>query len=80
MLYLCYNAGLCLPQAPWKNEATAPPPTWPEQGVIQLQDYSTRYREGLDLVLKNVSLNIKSNEKLGICGRTGNFVFKYNKI
>ena len=58
-------------QAPWEIAATAPPPKWPEQGVIQLQDYSTRYREGLDLVLKNLSLDIKSTEKVGICGRTG---------
>jgi len=30
-----------------------------------------RYRPGLDLVLKNISCNIRPREKIGICGRTG---------
>ena len=29
------------------------------------------FREGLDLVLKGLDMSIKSNEKIGICGRTG---------
>ena len=33
--------------------------------------FNSRYREGLDLVLKGVSLRIKPREKIGICGRTG---------
>lgn len=60
-------------KAPWEIEETAPPSEWPDRGVIQIQDYSARYREGLDLVLKNVSLNINSTEKVGICGRTGEY-------
>ena len=44
---------------------------WPENGDIVIKDYQTRYREGLDLVLKGVSCNIKSGEKVGIVGRTG---------
>jgi ATP-binding cassette subfamily C (CFTR/MRP) protein 1 len=30
-----------------------------------------RYREGLDLVVKGISCNIKGGEKIGIVGRTG---------
>ena len=30
-----------------------------------------RYREGLDLVLKSLNLEIKPGEKIGVCGRTG---------
>lgn len=48
-----------------------PLPTWPSKGAIQFNDYSMRYREGLDLVLKNISLNIKAQEKIGVVGRTG---------
>ena len=32
---------------------------------------SARYREGLDLVLKNIDFTIKAGEKIGIVGRTG---------
>jgi len=30
-----------------------------------------RYREGLPLVLKNITLDIKPQEKIGVVGRTG---------
>ncbi|KAF9174916.1 hypothetical protein BGX21_008836 [Mortierella sp. AD011] len=46
--------------------------TWPpEHGKIVFSNYSTRYREGLDLVLKNVSFEVQAGERLGIVGRTG---------
>lgn len=44
---------------------------WPAQGAVKFDNYSTRYREGLDNVLKNISLNIKAHEKVGVVGRTG---------
>ncbi|KAG0026028.1 hypothetical protein BGZ82_009689, partial [Podila clonocystis] len=47
------------------------PPNWPDRGHIVFKNYSTRYREGLDLVIKNISLDIKPGEKVGIVGRTG---------
>ncbi|KAH3686130.1 hypothetical protein WICPIJ_002894 [Wickerhamomyces pijperi] len=48
-----------------------PPKEWPAQGSIEFKNYSTRYREGLDLVLKNINLKINPREKIGIVGRTG---------
>ena len=45
--------------------------SWPGQGAVDFHDYSTRYRAGLDLVLKNINLHIKSHEKIGVVGRTG---------
>lgn len=45
--------------------------SWPDQGAISFSDYSTRYAENLDPVLKNITLDIKGNEKIGIVGRTG---------
>ncbi|KAJ6130455.1 Metal resistance protein YCF1 [Penicillium capsulatum] len=44
---------------------------WPAQGAVSFENYSTRYREGLDLVLRDVSLDIKPREKIGVVGRTG---------
>ena len=45
--------------------------SWPAHGAIEFTNYSTRYRPGLDLVLKDISLNIKAREKIGVVGRTG---------
>ncbi|EGW30047.1 uncharacterized protein SPAPADRAFT_144773 [Spathaspora passalidarum NRRL Y-27907] len=48
-----------------------PPANWPVDGEIHFKDYSTKYRPELDLVLKNINLDIKPREKIGIVGRTG---------
>ncbi|KAI1317835.1 Multidrug resistance-associated protein 1 [Mortierella claussenii] len=43
----------------------------PKEGSITFENFSARYREGLDLVLKNISFEVKSGERVGIVGRTG---------
>ncbi|XP_068610353.1 ATP-binding cassette sub-family C member 3 [Brachionichthys hirsutus] len=58
-------------EAPWEIEDKKPPPEWPTEGNVEFHDYSVRYREGLDLVLKKLSLTVKGGEKIGIVGRTG---------
>ena len=45
--------------------------SWPAQRAVDINNYSARYRAGLDLVLKNINLHIKSHEKIGVVGRTG---------
>ncbi|WPK24340.1 hypothetical protein PUMCH_001610 [Australozyma saopauloensis] len=61
-----------LPQeAPYIISDTAPLPTWPEKGTIEFQDVEMAYRPGLPLVLNRFTANIRANEKIGICGRTG---------
>uniref|UniRef100_A0AAZ3SGN9 ATP-binding cassette, sub-family C (CFTR/MRP), member 3 n=1 Tax=Oncorhynchus tshawytscha TaxID=74940 RepID=A0AAZ3SGN9_ONCTS len=57
--------------APWEVEDKKPSPDWPSQGNVEFSDYSVRYREGLELVLKNLTLSVKGGEKIGIVGRTG---------
>ena len=57
-------------EAPWDTNHSINE-NWPEKGHIQFEHYQTRYREGLDLVLKDINLNIGAQEKIGICGRTG---------
>ncbi|KAJ2745284.1 hypothetical protein GGI20_002307 [Coemansia sp. BCRC 34301] len=59
------------PEAPDVIEDHRPARLWPEQGLVEFRNYSTRYREGLDLVLKDVSFSVKPREKVGIVGRTG---------
>jgi len=44
---------------------------WPSKGNVTFKNYSTRYREGLDLVIKNINVEFKAGEKVGIVGRTG---------
>ena len=56
---------LCYFQAPWNIPEKKPESSWPDKGVIEFKDYQTRYREGLDLVLKGINCNIKSGEKIG---------------
>ncbi|XP_062603569.1 multidrug resistance-associated protein 1-like, partial [Saccostrea cucullata] len=57
--------------AEWIKPKYRPSPTWPETGRVEFKSYSTRYREGLDLVLKGIDCIIKGGEKIGIVGRTG---------
>ncbi|KAM4068082.1 ABC transporter transmembrane domain-containing protein [Hirsutella rhossiliensis] len=58
-------------EAPEIIPGKRPPVAWPAKGEVAFKNYSTRYREGLDLVLKNINLDIKSHEKIGVVGRTG---------
>ncbi|KAF2231876.1 putative ABC transporter [Viridothelium virens] len=48
-----------------------PPTGWPEKGGVEFKEYSTRYREDFDLVLKGISFKIQPGEKVGVVGRTG---------
>ncbi|KAI9207232.1 P-loop containing nucleoside triphosphate hydrolase protein [Polychytrium aggregatum] len=58
-------------EAPYEIPEHQPPASWPRHGAIEFKNYSTRYRPGLDLVLKNLSFNVRPKEKIGIVGRTG---------
>ncbi|GAA5854514.1 hypothetical protein JCM9279_000825 [Rhodotorula babjevae] len=59
------------PEAPLEVPANKPSPDWPQQGVIRFEHVKARYREDLDLVLRDVNFEIKAGEKVGVCGRTG---------
>jgi ATP-binding cassette subfamily C (CFTR/MRP) protein 4 len=48
-----------------------PPESWPASGNISFHSVSLRYSSTDAPVLKNVSFNVKSKEKIGIIGRTG---------
>ena len=56
MLFCC--------QAEWFNDQTRPSRSWPDEGKVAFEDYSTRYREGLDLVLRGITVSINGGEKV----------------
>lgn len=58
-------------EAPEIISKKRPPISWPSQGAVSFENFSARYRPGLDLVLKNVTLSFKPHEKIGVVGRTG---------
>lgn len=58
-------------EAPWVLESNRAPEGWPTRGVVEFRNYSVRYRPGLELVLKNLTLHVQGGEKIGIVGRTG---------
>ena len=59
-------------EAAWVDESRPrPSPDWPQTGRVQFSNYQTRYRPGLDLVLRGIDADIAGGEKIGIVGRTG---------
>ncbi|KAI5292871.1 hypothetical protein KEM52_006008 [Ascosphaera acerosa] len=44
---------------------------WPQAGQISFDNVQMRYRAGLPLVLKGLTMDIKGGEKIGVVGRTG---------
>jgi ABC-type multidrug transport system fused ATPase/permease subunit len=47
------------------------PEAWPAAGAIRFDGVSLRYRPELPTVLKDLSLDIRPGERIGIVGRTG---------
>ena len=49
--------------------STLPPPDWPKHGHIEMNDVCYRHSSDGQLVLKGISLNIHSGEKVSIAYR-----------
>ncbi|XP_057721837.1 ABC transporter C family member 5-like [Arachis stenosperma] len=58
-------------EAPAIIEDFRPPPSWPENGTIEIIDLKVRYKENLPVVLHGVSCTFPGGKKIGIVGRTG---------
>lgn len=58
-------------EAAYVRSDTKPDPAWPKSGGISFENVSLAYRPELPTVLNNVLFDIRPNEKVGICGRTG---------
>ncbi len=63
------HGGNIAQEAPHEIKDTQPPPEWPEHGAIEFNEIAMRYRPGLPLVLKGLSLSIRGGEKIGVVGR-----------
>ena len=48
-----------------------PPPSWPDKGMITMEDVAFQYSSELPLVLKDLCFTIQPAEKVGVVGRTG---------
>ena len=56
---------ICLEQeSAWDVPDKKPPVNWPERGEIKFLKYQTRYRQGLDLVLKGITCSVLPGEKV----------------
>ena len=44
---------------------------WPQNGKIQFNDYSVKYRSDTEIILSDLNFSIESGNKVGIVGRTG---------
>jgi ATP-binding cassette subfamily C (CFTR/MRP) protein 1 len=53
------------------HEDVEPADDWPQDGTLQIKDFSASYSETSVPVLHSISLDIKAGEKIGICGRSG---------
>ena len=58
-------------EAPAHIPETAPDPSWPTHGDIQIEELTMRYRPELEPILKHLNLHINPGEKVGVVGRTG---------
>lgn len=54
-----------------EDERESVPENWPDRGGIVLKGVSASYSVAGVLILKDINMDIKPGEKIGVCGRTG---------
>ena len=55
----------------WNKDSDENLKSWPAKAKIEFKNVSFKYRKGLPLVLKNLTFEVKSKQKVGIVGKTG---------
>jgi len=58
-------------EAPYQKPEAAPSGRWPQHGGMLWQNVNMSYRPTLPTVLKDLNIEVKGGEKIGIVGRTG---------
>ncbi|XP_020088705.1 ABC transporter C family member 8-like isoform X3 [Ananas comosus] len=59
------------PEPPAIIPENRPPPSWPFEGRIDLQELMVKYRPNAPLVLKGITCTFLAGNKIGVVGRTG---------
>ncbi|CAH0553606.1 unnamed protein product [Brassicogethes aeneus] len=54
-----------------ENGSGQSPQDWPKHGAVQFKKVSLKYRNTHEAVLKDLNIEVKAGEKVGIVGRTG---------
>ncbi|KZT60648.1 P-loop containing nucleoside triphosphate hydrolase protein, partial [Calocera cornea HHB12733] len=62
---------LTIDHEPEASEGGNPPAYWPASGAIKVESLFAKYSEDGPFVLRNITFDIKSGERVGIVGRTG---------
>ncbi len=67
------NAMASLPQeaSMTTDPAMGLSPSWPDNGALEFQNVSIRYRDGLPLALDGLSFRVEPGKRCGVVGRTG---------
>ncbi|KDN44924.1 P-loop containing nucleoside triphosphate hydrolase protein [Tilletiaria anomala UBC 951] len=60
-----------LPQEPPTHLPPGPPPSWPSEGSVEIEDLEIKYAPELPTILEGISLAIPGRAKVGIVGKTG---------
>ncbi|OBZ84683.1 ATP-dependent bile acid permease [Choanephora cucurbitarum] len=58
-------------EAPTHIPEACPPSSWPENGVVEINDLYMQYAQNTPAVLRGLSFKTRPREKIGIVGRTG---------
>jgi len=58
-------------EAAWAVADCLPSANWLRRGDIDIKDLEVRYRSNTPLILKGITVSIRSGEKIGVVGRTG---------
>ncbi|KAI5122628.1 hypothetical protein M0805_008717 [Coniferiporia weirii] len=56
---------------PRPSESGKPPAYWPSSGELRVESLCARYSDDSPEVLKDISFEVKSGERVGVVGRTG---------
>ena len=62
---------LNIEQEPKATEDGKPPAYWPASGSLKVENLCARYSKDGPLVLKNISFEVTSGQRIGVVGRTG---------
>lgn len=58
------------------QETVVPPPEWPTQGAVEFKNVTASYGgPSATPTLQDISMSIRPGQKVGICGRTGRYVY-----